>query len=217
MQEEKNGQAWWLIAAVLLTVAMLMGRFGVGTYSSIALALVAGSVLACVRALAVAGDRPLPIGGPIRWRQAVLVMVVLYLGLAFVTLRWIRADRVDVYLFQRDAAAALLHGIDPYSITHQNLYVHDPTFFYGPGVVKEGRVDYGFQYPPFSLFSILPGYLLGDLRYTYAAALVLSAVLLLQIRHDRVALIAVALLLLSPVTFYVLSRGWTEPLVLITL
>lgn len=196
---------------------MLLGRFGVGTYSPIALVLVAGSVSVCARGLATAGKTPVPTDAPTGWRHAVTVMIVLYLGLALATLLWIPAERVDVYLFQRDAAAALLHGIDPYSITHQNLYVHAPSFFYGPGLVKQGRVDYGFQYPPLSLFSILPGYLLGDLRYTYVAALVISAVLLLRIRYDRVALIAVALLLLSPVTLYVLSRGWTEPLVLVTL
>lgn len=196
---------------------MLMGRFGVGTYSSIALALVAGSVLACVRALAVAGDRPLPIGGPIRWRQAVLVMVVLYLGLAFVTLRWIRADRVDVYLFQRDAAAALLHGVDPYSITHRNLYVHDFSFFYGPGVVKNNRVEIGCPYPPLGLLAILPGYLLGDLRYSYLTMLIFSGLLLARMGRSPLTAAAVALFLLSPVTLFVLSRSFTEPLVILML
>jgi hypothetical protein len=48
-------------------------------------------------------------------------------------------------------------------------------------------------------------------------ALILSAALLVLMRLNQVTLVAVSLLLLSPVTFYVLSRGWTEPLVLLTL
>ena len=150
-----------------------------------------------------------------QWGLALIFL--LHAGLGLATLRTTPPERVDVYLFQRDAATALLHGTNPYSITHQNLYGRESSFFYGPGVVRDGRVDFGFQYPPLSLLAILPGYLLGDLRYTYIVALLLSAALLARIRLSRVTLIAVILLLLSPVTFYVLSRGWTEPLVLLAL
>lgn len=145
------------------------------------------------------------------------LIFLLHIGLGIAILRWTPPQRVDVYLFQRDAAAALLRGVNPYSITHQNVYARESSFFYGAGALKDGRVAIGFPYPPLSLFAILPGHVVGDLRYTYLVALLLSAALLVRIRFDQRALIAVALLLLSPVTFYVLSRGWTEPLVLLTL
>ena len=220
MQSPSRGaQFRWLLAAVLLTIAMLLGRFGMGTYSPAALVLVGLAVLACGWALSPptsAVSSPAATAGRRMWLALVLIFL-LHIGLGLAILRSTPPERVDVYLFQRDAAAALLHGINPYGITHQNLYGRESWFFYGPGVVKDGRVDFGFQYPPLSLLAILPGYLLGDLRYTYIVALVLTAALLLRIRFDRVTLIAVALLLLSPVTFYVLSRGWTEPLVLLML
>lgn len=214
-----SSQFRWLAAAVLLTAAMLLGRFGMGTYSPGALVLVALAICFCMSALlgpaSGAAAPPVPAG---RGMQLELVLLLLlHAGLSVATLRWIPAERVDVYLFQRDAAAALLHGINPYSITHQNLYGHSSAFFYGPGVIRDGRVDFGFQYPPLSLMAILPGYLLGDLRCTYIVTLLLSAALLARMRLNRFTLIALILLLLSPVTFYVLSRGWTEPLVLLTL
>jgi len=220
VQSAKLGaQFWWLVAAVLLTAAMLLGRFGMGTYSLAALALVALALVACALALnlpdsglmapSVARGRGLRVG--------LGLIFLLHIGLGVASLRWTPPQRVDVYLFQQDAAAALLHGTNPYSITHQNLYGRESSFFYGPGVVKGGRVDFGFQYPPLSLLAVLPAYLLGDLRYTYIAALLSMAALLARICLRPITLLAVILLLLSPVTFYVLSRGWTEPLVLFLL
>ena len=198
---------------------MLIGRFGIGTYSPGAVALVAAAIFASVRALAAVPSSTVlpPLIAGRQTQLALTVIVLLHVGLGIAVLRWTPPRRVDVYLFQEDAATALLRGTDPYSITHQNLYGPDSSFFYGPGVVKDGRVDFGFQYPPLSLLAILPAYALGDLRYTYIVALLLSAVLLVRIRLTRVTLVAITILLLSPVTFYVLSRGWTEPLVLLML
>lgn len=196
---------------------MLPGRFGVGTYSPIALALVGCSVLACGRGLATAGPSSRPGGSRGRRRQALIVIVALYLGLSVATLQWVHPEREDVYIFQRDAAAALLHGVDPYSITHRNLYVHDFSFFYGPGVVKNNRVEIGCPYPPLGLLAILPGYLLGDLRYSYLTMLIFSGLLLARMGRSPLTAAAVALFLLSPVTLFVLSRSFTEPLVILML
>ncbi|HKW24377.1 MAG TPA: hypothetical protein VJN48_01255 [Terriglobales bacterium] len=220
MQPFSRGSEFrWLTAAVLLTAAMLLGRFGMGTYSPAALVLVALAVCACLWALSVpvAGAAAPPVAAGRGMQLVLALLLLLHAALGLATLRSTPPERVDVYLFQRDAAAALLQGTDPYSITHQNLYGSAASFFYGPGVVRDGRVDFGFQYPPLSLLAILPGYLLGDLRYTYIVTLLLSAATLARIRLNKMTLVAVALLLLSPVTFYVLSRGWTEPLVLLAL
>lgn len=213
------GAQLWLATAVLLTVAMLLGRIGPGTYSPVALALVALSLVTSVAALhGYNGQTVSTVTMPTRRTKLVVTtLLLLHFGLAVAMFRWIPPEGIDVYLFQHDAAAALLHGTDPYSITHQNLYVHNPSFFYGPGVVVNGRVNFGFQYPPLSLLAILPAYLMGDLRYTYMAALIFSAALLVRIRISKITLVALVLLLLSPVTFYVLSRSWTEPLLLLLL
>lgn len=64
---------------------------------------------------------------------------------------------------------------------------------------------------------MLPAYLLGDIRYAYVVAVVLSAVILVKL-HTNSATVGIAcLLLLSPVTRYVELQSWTEPFVLLTL
>lgn len=220
MQTFSRGSEFrWLTAAVLLTAAMLLGRFGMGTYRPAALVLVVLALGACVWALSVpaSGAAAPPVAARRGMQLGLGLIFLLHAGLGLATLRSTPPERVDVYLFQRDAAAALLHGADPYSITHENLYGRESSFFYGAAALKGGRLAIGFPYPPLSLLAILPAYLLGDLRYTYMLALLVSAAMLVRIRLTRMTVVSVALLLLSPVTFYVLSRGWTEPLVLLTL
>ena len=127
-----------------------------------------------------------------------------------------RGPKIDVYLFQRDAAAALLQGTDPYTITIPDIY-RPSTGFYGTGVVVGGRVQVGSPYPPLSLVSVVPAYLLGDVRYTYLAAVLLTALLLVAVRFDGVAVGVSGFLLMNPVTFIVEAHAWTEPFMLLTL
>jgi hypothetical protein len=213
------GAQLWLGTAILLSLAMLLGHTGPGTYSPAALALVALSFVASIAAVcAPAAQFHLPAAGSNKtdWRMLVFLLLVgICLGTA--TLLWIAPEGIDVYSFQRDGVAALLRGADPYSVTHLNLYTRNPSFYYGPGVVKNGRVQIGCPYPPLSLLAVLPAYLLGDLRFTYIIMVVLSAVLLARMGVSRLTLIAVMLLLLSPVTLFALSRSFTEPLVLLAL
>ncbi len=124
---------------------------------------------------------------------------------------------IDTYTFQREACKNLLRGIDPFGATQADIY--GPRYdFYGPGMVVDGRVQVGFQYPPLTLFWALPGYLLGrcqiflhfggdDLGRDYCSP---------WFRTQRSLRIA-ALLLLNPLTFFVEIMSWTEPLVLLTL
>ncbi|HJT00593.1 MAG TPA: hypothetical protein VJ756_15995, partial [Terriglobales bacterium] len=135
MQPFSRGSEFrWLTAAVSLTAAMLLGRFGMGTYSPAALVLVALAICACMWALSVPASgaaEPMVAG---RGMQLGLALIfLLHAGMGLATLRSTPPERVDVYLFQRDAAAALLHGTNPYHITHQNLYGRASAFFYGPG------------------------------------------------------------------------------------
>jgi hypothetical protein len=89
--------------------------------------------------------------------------------------------------------------------------------FYGPGTVINGRVQVGFQYPPLTLLWALPGYLLGDVRYSYIIAVIVSAIFSFAICPNLRGLWIISILLLSPLTFLVENRCWTEPLVLLTL
>ncbi len=121
---------------------------------------------------------------------------------------------IDVYFFQRDGANALLHGVDPYAITFPDIYGNLP--FYGPGVSVNGRLTFGFPYPPLSLLMALPGHVLAaDYRYSQLAAMTLSGALMAYSRPGPLAPLAATLFLFTPRIFFVLEQGWTEPLVLL--
>lgn len=123
---------------------------------------------------------------------------------------------IDTYTFQRDACSNLLRGIDPFGATQADIYGSRYNF-YGPGMVIDGRVQVGFQYPPLTLFWVLPGYGLGDVRYAYVFAVMVSAWILFAMVPNSRSLWIAALLLLNPLTFFVEVMCWTEPLVLMTL
>lgn len=123
---------------------------------------------------------------------------------------------IDVYYFQQHSAAALLHGINPYTLTTENIYGRS-TAFYDPHMVVDGRVQIGFPYPPASLFFVLPAYPLGDIRYAYVAAVLLSATILVMLRTTLVTAAIACFLLLSPITRYVELQAWTDPFLLLAL
>ena len=119
--------------------------------------------------------------------------------------------QIDVFLFQRDSIAALLHGENPYAITFPDIYRSSP-FFYGPGLSVGGRLTFGFPYPPLSLFLAMPGQILaGDFRYSQLAAMTLSGGLMAYSRPGPVASAAAAVFLFTPRVFFVLEEAWTEP------
>lgn len=193
---------------------------GWGTYSPAGLVLVAASGAICAIAIRSSRSARLSIShsaSPSRLWLPLLTVIAAFLVLALYAVRVTPAEQTDVYLFQRDAAAAFVHGTDPYTITHQDIFGEQSSYFYPRGLYSNGRVHIGFAYPPLALLMILPGYLLGDLRYSGIAALVISVLLLVRIRMDKFVLLVIAILLLSPTTFYVLSRGFSEPLMLLTL
>lgn len=126
--------------------------------------------------------------------------------------------KIDTFTFQRDASKSLLQGTNPYGTTQADIYdPHQSAMFYGPGSVVNGRVQVGFQYPPLTLLWVLPGYLLGDVRYSYIFAVILSALVLFAICPNARGIWIVSALLFSPLTFVVEYLCWTEPLVLMTL
>jgi hypothetical protein len=141
------------------------------------------------------------------WRAPLLVAIFLVLG-GWV-IRHSPEPHIDVFVFQRDAAAALLGGENPYRLTFPNIYGDGR--FYGPGLAAGGRLLFGFPYPPLSLFLALPGALAGDFRYAQLAAMALSGAAMVALAPGRRGLLAAALYLFSPRTFFVLEQGWTEP------
>jgi len=137
---------------------------------------------------------------------------------ALVAILWYKGSHIDVFTFQQDCAKALLHGVNPYTITHQNIYTtEDVARNYAPGIVYDGVVHWGYPYPPSTLLFAIPGFLLGDVRYSQVAAVVLSAFLLAGLRRNRVSKIAALVILLNPMSIWVEMHSWVEPFVLLAL
>jgi uncharacterized membrane protein len=122
---------------------------------------------------------------------------------------------IDVNIFQRDSIAALRHGHDPYGITFPDIYAD--LDYYGTGLSVDGRLQFGFPYPPLSLLLATPGEFFGDHRFAQLAAMELSALLMTFARPGGAGLIAAALYLTTPRTFFVLHQAWTEPFVVLGL
>jgi hypothetical protein len=150
-------------------------------------------------------------------RQATFpVLILLYIAMCVWVIRVSYEPPIDVWYFQHDGVEALLHGHNPYSITYRNVY-GEGTWVYGPGVVKDGRVLYGFPYPPLSLLLSVPGYLLGDPRYSQMLAVAIAALLIGYSRGSRISFAAAVMLLFTPRSSYIIEGAWTEPFAVLML
>ncbi len=180
------------------------------------LTLIAAAILLGIAAMALAERESAatfsaPRGSAYLWILAVL------LALHGFVAYWVISrgpPQVDCFTWQRDATATLLQGRDPYGTSHADIYnAGDSRRFYGPGTVVNGRVQVGLTYPPAVFLSALPGYLLGDVRYGYLAAILLSTMFLYGLFPDARGLSFAAFLLMAPTTYYLEQQCWTEPLV----
>jgi hypothetical protein len=147
---------------------------------------------------------------PQRWgRFLVPLLLVTFVATAIWVLRQARPV-IDVFTFQQSSSKALLQGRNPWALTFPNPYRHDR--FYGPGLVVEGRLQFGYPYPPLPLLLVLPAYVLAhDIRYAHVFAVALAGALVAYARPGRNA----ALFLFTPRVFLLLLLGWTEPLVVL--
>lgn len=144
------------------------------------------------------------------WFPALLVT---YAALGLWLIEASPRPRIDVMTVFREALGALARLESPYSISFPNIYDNDA--LYGAGLVVNGRVQFGFPYPPLSLLMTAPGHALGgDVRYTELAALLAGAAAIGYCVRGRVAPLAAAGLLFTPRTFFVLEQAWTESLVI---
>jgi len=123
---------------------------------------------------------------------------------------------IDTYIFHQDASAALFSGINPYEIRFPDIYdAAVAKQVYGPGISVNGRLTFGFPYPPLSLLLSSLGYLFaGDCRYAHLAAICVATVLVAYARPSRLSFIAALSLLFVPRLFYVITMSWTEPVVI---
>jgi hypothetical protein len=174
---------------------------------------VLAAVAAAVAAFAVAWTR----GGLRRAGLVALLGIHLVLGIWTIRVQATPRPPIDVFLFQRDAVAALLGGVDPYSITFANPYGSGA--YYGPGMVADGRLLFGFVYPPLSLYaSTLGQWVGGDVRYAQLLAMTLAAALMATTRRGGpVGGLAAGLYLFTPRNLFVLEQSWTEPFVVLFL
>jgi len=148
-----------------------------------------------------------------RWQLPLLLAVHFALG------AWVLwsspAPLIDVFTFQRDAMVHALQGHNPYAMTFEDPY--GGRFpFYGEGLLRDGRVQVGYPYPPLCFALGLVAHLLaGDYRWAVLLSITLSAACIAWAQPDRAGRLAAALLLLSPRGFFVVEQGWTDPYVLL--
>ena len=144
-----------------------------------------------------------------------LVAIHLALGIWTIGIQSTPTPPIDVFIFQRESVAALLSGVNPYSITFPNPYRTGA--YYGPGMVVDGRLTFGFVYPPLSLFLSVLGAWAGDVRYAQLGAMTVAAVFMATTRRGPVGALAAALYLFTPRNLFVLQQSWTEPFVVLFL
>jgi hypothetical protein len=149
--------------------------------------------------------------GPWPWlrRNHPWVAGAAFMGLTVWTVCVAPDANIDVQVFHNEALKALNAGHSPYDNTIPNIYPTDKT--YGPGMVVNGRVSYGYVYPPLNLLLAWPGYLLGDTRYALGAAVVIGVICVLRLAPSWLGCMAMALLLLTPRSLYVIDMTWIEP------
>ncbi|HWE02992.1 MAG TPA: hypothetical protein VG326_11345 [Tepidisphaeraceae bacterium] len=144
--------------------------------------------------------------------------------LGFWMVRSAPLPHIDVWYFQEDGPSALLHGHDPYDAAEARFAdIYQSTHeghqrVYGQGMVIDDTLQFGFPYPPISLFCSTIGFLIGsDTRYAQAVALTLAGMLIGYCRPGRFPKLAAALFLFTPTEWFVLGRAWTEPFVVMFL
>lgn len=155
------------------------------------------------------------------WFPALLIFHSL---LGFWTVRSSPLPHIDVWYFQEEAPRALLGGRNPYDFRHvqfPDIYLSthgSHQRVYGEGMVVDDTLQFGFPYPPISLYCSTLGFWLGnDTRFAQAVALTLAGLLIGYCRPGRQPKLAAALLLFTPSVWFVLGRAWTEPFVILFL
>jgi hypothetical protein len=150
-----------------------------------------------------------------RWRPVLFLGVYTLLG-SWLILAAQYQLTIDVWNLQQNACAYLLRGENPYAATSPHYYGEGVGKFIAPELLEDDRVR-SYPYTPLNLLLTVPGYLLGDVRWSFLAACVGVAVGTLAIGRRQglppghpAELVAV-IVPCSPAGFLVLDTSWTEP------
>lgn len=170
-----------------------------------------GPLLAAAAALALAGVTSDISARP--WWPASMLAVFLTIGVW--TIAAAPPPPIDVWVWHHEALEALFSGINPFGMTMPNIYPDGRN--YAPEFLDGQRVLVGYHYPPLSLLLAVPGYLAGDYRYSLLVATTIAGVLLYAGSPTWRGAAAMSLWLFSPVTFFVIEWGWTDPFVVLFL
>lgn len=148
-----------------------------------------------------------------RWR--VPALLALHAALGIWRIQASPSPHIDVWVWHNEALQALFDGKNPYAITMPNIYGH--ARFYDPSMVVNGRVLTGYQYPPLSLLFAVPGWLIGDYRYSQLFAMTVGGACIAYARLGTLAASAMVLWLFSPGCLFILEQGYTEPMLVMLL
>ena len=119
---------------------------------------------------------------------------------------------IDVEVYLREGSRVLARGSNPYTMSVPNIYPPDVAAqVYGPGMVVDGRIEWGFVYPPLPLLVAFPAYLLGDVRYAQLVAMVVTALALWHLAVARIGRTAAVLAVAAIPTVPLLAQAFTEP------
>ena len=148
-----------------------------------------------------------------RWWFPLLVLVHFEIGRRVLALS--PNPPIDVYTVEVESLKALLSGVNPFSITFPDPYNGTSPFF-PPGVSVNGRLLFGFVYPPLTLLMCLPGWLLAhDPRVSTLAGMSGAALLIGYARPGMLPKLIAALFLLMPRTFFVANYAWTDSFIVL--
>ena len=139
------------------------------------------------------------------------VIWIILLVVAILIIVLSREPVIDVLIFERDGAAALLRGQNPYAITFQSPFpVELNSVFFGDGVYDGETLLFGFPYPPPPLFSAAFGALLGDVRVGAMSLHFFASLALYRTASDIRSRQLAILFLFSPGFLLNAVTGWTE-------
>ncbi|MBY0525361.1 MAG: hypothetical protein K2R98_18280 [Gemmataceae bacterium] len=143
-----------------------------------------------------------------------ILVLSLHVLLGVVIIKFINPKPlIDVWFLQQEASAVLAQGENPYD----GRYTIPIQELVGPQLLEDGKAT-SFPYPPLSLLTVFPGYLIGDVRWSLLLAQ-LCAMALLVLAGRRLGLpaghpaeLAVLALLAQPFGLTMMELAWTESL-----
>lgn len=151
-----------------------------------------------------------------RWRPALFLGGSALLG-AWLILAADFKPQIDVWQLQQGACAALLRGENPYATSYSHFYGEEVGQFIAPQLLDNDNRIRSFPYLPLSLLLTMPGYLLGDVRWSVLAACIGTAAGTVALGRraglppGHPAELAALTVPCSPAGLFLMEVAWTEP------